>query len=191
MKNKAKKLTPLQVAREKIRHLEDALGNAIGDSAAHAATVREQCATIKDLMEKVAALKAPRAQPSFPNNPTWQQKFEAVQKEHAKLEEERLVTARQIHDFNVRLGINDTNERRIEELQQRIQGMCKTQREQIDALNKEHDTEVERLEAELSEANAREPETEPEVATCTDVVDALTDVIRHAKKIRREWRGEV
>ena len=141
------------------------------------------------------------AKATFPNNPTWEQKCKSAWAENKRIEDERLTMAKQIHDFNIRLGINDTNDDRIVSLRARLDEVLKDlgiARGNLDDARRE----TKRLRVSLEEAEARisdqnriaerladEADDDVEPLDMDDEVDALTDLIRAAKAIRRRWRG--
>jgi hypothetical protein len=141
---------------------------------------------------------------TFPDNPTWEQKCRAAWDEVKRLETERIANAKQIHDFNIRLGINDTNTERIKELERRVSENRDIASETRATMTAAFDIEraerhkiiaalQEKLEAadeRIEELEAAEPRTTPNVYL-EDEVEALTDVIRAAKVIRKRWREGV
>ncbi len=137
------------------------------------------------------------AKPTFPNNPTWEQKCKAAWVENKRIEDERLVMAKRINELNGRLTIGDTStarEARDRDVIRDLNRDLSASRHEANHLGKE--AKVLRLDLDaarelIAEMNKAHHDTEPADDIDVDAeVDALTDLIRAAKKIRRRWRGE-
>ncbi len=119
----------------------------------------------------------------------------------AAWEAERLAMAKQIHDLNLRLTYDATASERIAELTQLLSAEQKRRQEQelryaAEATKDRNQLReqgerlaialrrVQNLEADTHEASVRQ------YVDSEAVEEALTEVIRAAKAIRRRWRGE-
>ena len=155
------------------------------------------CSEGKIAMREAEALR------TFPSNPTWEQKCRKAWEENARLEAQRLAAAQQIVEMNGRLGINDTNARRIEDMKDIAVRAAEITREMgrkdgeiIGALRAEI-AALKQLLADAEAAKVPVDTAEPELVADLEehdepgddaVEDALTEAVRAVKAVRREWR---